>query len=38
MTKIDFVAYFKELRHNINSETANWKLFSDILKGASIYE
>ncbi len=34
----DIQGYYNNTKQNINSETANWKVFADILNGASVYE
>ncbi|MBK1898149.1 DUF7660 family protein [Chryseobacterium paridis] len=34
----DIDGYYKNTNQNINLEKVNWKVFSDILKGSSIYE
>ncbi|ALR31458.1 hypothetical protein ATE47_13435 [Chryseobacterium sp. IHB B 17019] len=34
----DIDGYYKNTNQNINLEMVNWKVFSDILKGSSIYE
>ncbi|SEC79590.1 hypothetical protein SAMN04489761_3608 [Tenacibaculum sp. MAR_2009_124] len=31
-------AFYDNTNQNINSEIPSWKIFADILKGASIYE
>ncbi|TDP59931.1 DUF7660 family protein [Flavobacterium dankookense] len=34
----DIQSYYDNTKQEINSEKADWKIFSDILIGASIYE
>ncbi|WP_299215095.1 hypothetical protein [uncultured Aquimarina sp.] len=34
----DIQNYYDNTDQNVNSENASWKVFADILKGASIYE
>ncbi|BDD05525.1 DUF7660 family protein [Aureibacter tunicatorum] len=34
----DIDGYYKNTEPNINPEKASWKLFSDLLKGATVYE
>ena len=34
----DIQGFYDNTNQNINSENASWKIFADILKGASIYE
>lgn len=34
----DIQGYYDNTTQNIDSEKASWKIFSDILTGASIYE
>lgn len=34
----DIPGYYKNTNQNIDLENINWKVFSDILKGSSIYE
>ncbi|WP_163401440.1 DUF7660 family protein [Flavobacterium fluviatile] len=34
----DIQGYYDNTNQNINAEVANWKIFADIMKGASIYE
>lgn len=34
----DIQGYYDNSGQDINSETPSWKLFSDLIKGASMYE
>ncbi|WP_299432994.1 hypothetical protein [uncultured Aquimarina sp.] len=34
----DIQNFYDNTEQNVNSENASWKVFADILKGASIYE
>jgi hypothetical protein len=34
----DIQGYYNNTNQNINADNANWKVFADIMKGASIYE
>jgi hypothetical protein len=34
----DIQGYYDKTQQNVNSEIADWKVFSDILVGASVYE
>jgi len=34
----DIDGYYKNTNQNIDLEMVNWKVFSDILKGSTIYE
>ena len=35
---LDIQEFYDNTNQNINSENVSWKIFADILKGASIYE
>jgi hypothetical protein len=34
----DIDGYYKNTNQNIDLEKVDWKIFSDILKGSSVYE
>jgi hypothetical protein len=34
----DIQGYYQNTNQNINADIANWKVFADIMEGASIYE
>lgn len=34
----DIQGYYHNTNQNVNADEASWKVFADILKGASVYE
>ena len=34
----DIQGYYDNTKQNVNADEANWQMFADIFKGASIYE
>ena len=34
----DIQGYYNNTHQNVNANTASWKVFADILKGAKVYE